>query len=392
MKALLIGCGQMGMTHLINLFNHDLIMHVTVVDRNSEVDANIINLPQRKDYSFYQELDSAIRDLDLDNLGLCVIASNTACHKEHLLALISQFNGLKTPPLIFVEKPLVEDLQALEEIKPLLDNYPGHLLGGYLIRHSPASIHAANYLFEHTLKINSVTINWTKNRAPTRPSPGVLVDETTHGLDLVLNDLIKHTGFSVSENNIDVLSVKGALSNKVVDIQKQKALYGTLTPQVLADLRFRLRVHASLSGGEEEHEILVTGRSSFNAEVFGRSIELVCSDNTIIRCVFDDDSQDKLVILKNNEDIYRESFRMNKVQAELYEAIAYQLTANPTQKSSAAGLEDMVKSINYVEMIKQKIQAMLPFMSKDDTFSPCFKYKKTFSAEESNGASSGLVL
>lgn len=379
MRALLIGCGQMGRTHLSNLFLNEFITQVSIVDKKPEVLEDIARLASGKEYSFYHDLNQSLQELGED-VDLCVIASNTACHKEHLKALLSHFQTLAAPPLLFMEKPLLQEFSELDELYNAIKCYPGHIIGGYLIRHSEASIKAAQYLKERSLTIKAVNVQWTKNRVPNRPSPGVLVDETTHALDLVLSYFLKQTGANIVKNGIDVLGIKGELSNSVVDQRAQLELYGTLLPQVAADLHYRLKVQSEFPSGSQS-ELILNGRSSFNAVKadgsadFKRSVELVCSDNTTLSLEFDANKEDVLTIMQDEAVVFCERYCGDKAKAELDRAVLFQRGLTDFGPQAERG--DLIKDLQFVELLQQKIKRMYKFMTEDQDASAFFKYKKT---------------
>ncbi len=407
MRALLIGCGQMGGVHLNNLLANDSVSALSVVDKDPEVFGKIADKLQAKAGTFFTNLSEALASLDPSNLGLCVIASNTACHQEHLSLLMTHLAQLERPPLLFVEKPLLEDLAELELLSDKLAAYPGHLIGGYLIRHSRASQLAADYLKEQQLNIVKAEVQWTKKRAPTRPSPGVLVDETTHALDLVLSYLLKQTGAQISQNGLEVLGVKGALSAKVIDQEKQLALYGAKEREkqvalygdnevkVLADLHYRFSVQTTLASGEQA-ALLMTGRSSFNAvnrdgaPDFKRCIKLTCTNETHLCLEFDKEGQDALTITRHGEVIVSEQYTGNKAKTELDTAIAYQL--GQTGLGCQASRADMIRDLELVNCIQKKITPLLRFMKQDSEQALFFKYKQTTAEVEPIPAASNNIF
>lgn len=354
MKALLIGCGQMGFVHLQRLLANQYIQEVIIVEpdkhRRQKIAEQFIESP----IILFERLNEALACYDTENAGpgICVIASNSALHGEHVSKIISKFNHYTRPPLLFVEKPLLENIFELETITPQLFSYRGNLIGGYLLRYSWASQLLIEYLVAHKLKIISIDVIWTKSIVPDRTSPGVLVDETTHAIDFIWSYLLPRSGFSFSDAPFEILSLEGIRSNAVIDVQKQYALYGTLTPPVLAELKYQFLANGYYQRNQK-HKISIKGYSSFISPSYERSVRVLCTGNVTIECQFDMGKKDHFFVYKDNIEMIQHSFRVDKVEKEINHAITYQL--NFHDKGPAADLSDMIKVIKLIHEVEQKL-------------------------------------
>lgn len=358
----MIGCGQMGFIHIQKLLENPNIKRISVVDTNA------FQLEQAKLFfkntliQYYEKIDEALIDIPVP--AMCVIASNTAYHSGNLLRVILQYKNETKPPLLFIEKPLVASLEELNNIAPQLREYKGYVVGGYLLRCSPVFKMVLDYLSANHLTINSIDINWIKKREPTRASAGVLTDETTHSFDLIFSYLLPKIGFPVKVEQIQLMQLEGIHSNTVVDIEKQKALYNTLVPAVLADVQYKLMLC-----GNDERTIIITGHSSFMSPTYDRTIIITCCDGTLVQCSFDINKMDHFSVIKDDKRLRHDSISCDKVRLELDDAIALQLGRIPA--TTPAGLDDMTKDIQLTTVLEKKIVEISKQTKEGEQFMWC---------------------
>ena len=181
-KVLLVGCGQMGRNHLSALQllqTEGRVGSLVAVDTDS---SRLVSLSEN--VKKYGSLETA---LAIEKPELVVLATNTVVHGPNIKTILEYISKGGNSPSLFVEKPFVESSAEVRELQSQLE-YVGYgasvpLAFAYLIRFSAAVDEAISSLRDAPVGLRDVEITWQKKRKPDRPSAGIHIDETTHGID-----------------------------------------------------------------------------------------------------------------------------------------------------------------------------------------------------------------
>lgn len=115
---------------------------------------------------------------------VAIVATNTPSHHtviEHLARMCET-------RWIFCEKPLGIDTAAVEDIQEVVDKYKVKVFTAFLIGFSPAVTALVNKMLDENLVLVDGSSTWGKNRiGDSRPSPGNLMDESVHGVKVLLD-------------------------------------------------------------------------------------------------------------------------------------------------------------------------------------------------------------
>jgi len=291
-RALIIGYGVMGKVHTKNLLKLGIdVAGVIDIDENALVDAkklgNIIIASDINDYL------QQCQDINTEPASIVAITANTKPHFKIIKQLID--SGY-IPNKLFIEKPITdtyeESIKLSEQLKQLSRDKPIDIAVGYLVRTSPAVSKLIDILQDSPYKNDTfeVNIKWQKQRNNTRPSAGVIRDETTHSIDLI-RYILSSLGRAVLEpENIKVNSA--LVSEKIIDKKKQLELYKedyleARVQQPFAEVAYELYYP----------DVAIKGSSSFVNSDYKREISLQ-SDNFIAVLNFDcrQTKQDSLTI------------------------------------------------------------------------------------------------
>lgn len=348
-SIMLIGHGQMGRNHLNNLR--------TLSERGTLSIASVVDTDERKLASLpahwaYTDLQEAYAATQPDAILEC---SNTASHKQNLERILALGNTFHRPAL-FIEKPIVENTQDAEHLLRELQNAgygTNHPVAcAYLLRFSPATEAAISAINEHGLRIEEIRVQWQKNRKPTRPSPGVHIDETTHAIDTALSYILPAVG--QKPRTITLTRADATRGDTFIDKEAQQNLYaGTpdkLTP--IGELQYRFDVDG----------MAVSGLSSFMRGPKERNITLYTNKGPL-KIIFDKDNTDQLD--SDIDGIGSTVYDMTKlhrgrVYAEWNAFLNYVKTG--IRSHALAGLEDAVFDANVSDAFDSRhIRASLPY-------------------------------
>lgn len=122
MNILLIGLGSIGKRHLTNILSLGY-QHVSVVSRSAKVKQLAENV------NGYKTVDEAFHSDQFDAAFVC---SPTACHIEQLTAVLHR--GVKR---VYVEKPLSNSLENLDEVIKLATANSADVIVGYDLHFDP---------------------------------------------------------------------------------------------------------------------------------------------------------------------------------------------------------------------------------------------------------------
>ncbi len=329
-SVLVIGHGFMGTNHVKNLETlqkENAVQIIGVVD----IDKNRLD---SLNYPTFLSTKEALSQLCPD---IVVIATNT---KEHFDVLKTIFQSGQHPAL-FVEKPLVETSAQTDEIMTFLKDRQSVLTSGYLFRHSPIVGYAINYLNSHHFTVEKIQVRWQKKRAPTRPSAGVHIDEATHPVDLILNQLLPALDIPNQPISIQCLSRK--YNDSIVDQAQQALLYQENHEKLipLAEVEFEIFTPT----------LPIRVFSSFLQPPQIREIVLHCSSETTLLLNFDKDQTDQLEIrsAQGMETIVFE--KPNKLLTEWRAFLDYYHTG--TTSRSIPSFEEMRTDILITEMLDE---------------------------------------
>ena len=346
---MVVGCGQMGKAHLSGLQllkNEGKVDSLAVVDNDP---SRLVSLGEG--VRGYNSLEAA---LETENPELIVLATNTAVHGQNIKTILDYALQNGTSPSLFVEKPFVESSAEVEKLRLELEHV-GYgttvpLAFAYLIRFSPVVEDAILYLNQTSSQIQSADIFWQKKRKPERPSAGIHIDETTHGIDTFCY-LLESSGRKITSAVLEDKKTDYDLS--IVHAEAQQRLYGE-THVPMARVRYRF----SIDG------VSLSGFSSFLDEPQRREMKLTLVDNSVLSLSFDTQKKDIFQRyspqgeLVETKEYSLDTPQSNRVYQELGAMVEYHQTK--VRPQNLAGLEDAIRDVTVTEMLGRE-DLVLPY-------------------------------
>lgn len=335
-SVLVVGHGFMGANHVKTLELLQQENKVTIVGIVDTDSARLKNIP----YPCFQDVQLACSHLHPD---IVVVVSNTQTHYD-VIRQILNLSDSDCLPALFVEKPLVETAKQAQEMAQVLKekNYGKEIpiTCGYLFRNTPIINQSIDYINQNQLKLEKVTVQWQKQRAPTRPSAGVHIDEATHPVDLVLNRIFPALG--IASQPLTITCFKRLYDISIVDEKQQKVLYvnepDKLIPLALVEYEIKTP------------EISIQSFSSFATAPQVREITLHCSDNVSVKLIYDKDQTDFLEIISpTQKELMLQVKKPNKLLEEWRAFLDYYHSGVRT--SDLASIQDMVTDIEITESL-----------------------------------------
>ncbi len=351
-KVLLAGCGQMGRAHLSSLQllqKEGKVGSLIVADIDS---SRLFSLDER--VRGYTSIETALMT---ENPELIVLATNTAVHGQNIKQILDYASQSRNYLSLFVEKPFVESSAEVEQLQPELEHV-GYastipLAFAYLIRFSPVVEEAISYLNQTDVPIKSAEILWQKKRKPERPSAGIHIDETTHGIDTFCY-LLESSGKRITSAVLEEKKADYDLS--IVNVEAQRRLYGEEhVPMARVHYRF------SIDG------ISLSGFSSFLDEPQRREMKLTLADNSTLSLFFDTQKKDVFQRhgpsgeLVETREYPQDTPQSNRVYQELTAMLQYHQTK--VRPQNLASLEDAIRDVIVTEMLGRE-DLILPYRFK----------------------------
>ncbi len=348
-KVLLVGCGQMGKAHLSAL---QLLQGERKVDSLVAVDNDSSRLASLDgSISGYDSLEVA---LGSENPQIVVLATNTAVHGQNIKTILDYALQKGNSPSLFVEKPFVESSAEVEKLRSKLERV-GYgttvpLAFAYLIRFSPVVEDAISYLHQTSVPIKNAEILWQKKRKPERPSAGIHIDETTHGIDTFCY-LLESSGRKITSTVLEDKKADYDLS--IVHAEAQQRLYGEAHIPMA-----RVRYRFSIDG------VSLSGFSSFLDEPQRREMKLTLADNTTLCLSFD--TQKKDIFQRYNSGgqlVETKEYSLDTPQSNrVYQELAAMLNYHETtvRPQNLAGLEDAIRDVVVTEVLGRE-DLVLPY-------------------------------
>lgn len=182
-KVSVIGLGQMGINHLINLTKIKKINSIKIYDiiRKKELEEK-----------FKTKFANNINEV-LDGSDAIIIASPTSTHLKYFLKCSKKIKN------IFIEKPLVTNVSDFKKIFNIVKKKKINLKVGYIERFNPIIKTLKKILKKK--KILNLDIIRTNNRKNIIKDTSLIFDVMTHDIDLALY-------FSGNINNISTNGLK----------------------------------------------------------------------------------------------------------------------------------------------------------------------------------------
>lgn len=348
-KVLLAGCGQMGRNHLSALQllkSEGRVGSLVAVDTDSSRLASL-----GEDVKKYDSLEVA---LAAENPELIVLATNTAVHGQNIKEILDYTSRTGNYPSLFVEKPFVESSVEVGKLESELERV-GYgetipLAFAYLIRFSPVVEDAISYLKQASTPLQSAEILWQKKRKPERPSAGIHIDETTHGIDTFCY-LLESSGRTVTSAVLE--DKKTDYDSSIVDAEAQRRLYGEAHVPMA-----RVRYRFSIDG------VSLSGFSSFLDEPQRREMKLTLADDSTLSLSFDTQKKDIFQRygpsgeLVETREYPQDTPKSNRVYQELAVMLDYHRTK--TRPQTLAGLDDAIRDVTVTEMLGRE-DLVLPY-------------------------------
>lgn len=292
-----------------------------------------------------------------ENPELIVLATNTAVHSQNIKKILDYASRIGNYPSLFVEKPFVESSAEAEQLQPELERV-GYasaipLAFAYLIRFSPVVEDAISYLNQVSTPLLSAEILWQKRRKPERPSAGIHIDETTHGIDTFCY-LLEFSGRKVTSAVLEDKKTDYDLS--IVNVEAQRRLYGEAHVPLA-------RVHYRFSVGK----ISLTGFSSFLNEPQRREMKLILADDSTLSLSFDTQKKDVFQRYDSRGELVEtkeyslDTPQSNRVYQELAAMLNYHQTK--VRPQNLASLEDAIRDVVVTEMLGKE-DLVLPYSFK----------------------------
>lgn len=194
----LVGLGKMGISYIDNIIESPDLNVIGLCDTNSEsVDVALDKFTQTKPPGFtnYQEM------LKQTNPNLVIIATPTDSHFNFLKEAIEKDNN------VLIEKPVCLTSEEADQLEKISISESQRIAVGYLTRYSPVIEEAKKFITAFNLQPHHIDIRWIKDRRGQRKHFGVIGQEATHPLDLMLHSLIDYETIqlpdSILTNKID---------------------------------------------------------------------------------------------------------------------------------------------------------------------------------------------
>jgi len=181
----MLGCGMMGLEHLLNLALIDGAQVVAIAEPNGDMLARALRIvPDARVFNDMQSL------LDFPDLDALVVATPNYQHEDQLLHIFST-----TSLPVLVEKPLVTRLDHVQQIRAAADTHPAPVWVGMEYRYMPPIAAFRKRLAEGQIgSMKMLTIR--EHRFPflkkvgdwnrfNRNTGGTLVEKCCHFFDLM---------------------------------------------------------------------------------------------------------------------------------------------------------------------------------------------------------------
>ncbi len=177
-KVLVVGLGNMGLSHALAYYNNPAFKIVALVNRSK------VDLPEELlSYPFYEDFYTALSELKPD---LVCIATYTDSHAEYAMAAMD--NGAH----VFVEKPLANNIDDARKLVDKARQSGLKLVVGYILRVHPswrrlieeARALGGPYIFRLNLNQQSSGEQWEVHKQLMR-STSPIVDCGVHYVDVM---------------------------------------------------------------------------------------------------------------------------------------------------------------------------------------------------------------
>ena len=177
MRVLIVGVGNMGLSHALAHHHNPLSDVVGIVNRSGRA------LPSGLDaYSAFPSFDEGMGT----NPELVVIASYTDTHASYAM------RAMRAGAHVFVEKPLAETVEAAEQVVQVAKETGRKLVVGYILRHHPSWVRLIEearalggpYVFRMNLNQQSTGAEWDTHKALMQTTSPI-VDCGVHYVDVM---------------------------------------------------------------------------------------------------------------------------------------------------------------------------------------------------------------
>jgi predicted dehydrogenase len=364
-RVLLVGHGEMGAHHqrtLRRLEERSLVQIAGVADiepdRLREIGHSVTT---------YTDVSTALHDARPDIVG---IATNTPTHGDIIEETLRYGRETGVFPALFVEKPIEENskraVAVANQLRVADYEKSTALAFAYLIRFSPALDETMEYLRLNGLHIVTAEVTWQKRRAPTRPSPGIHTDETTHAIDTLVSYLLPLNGQKIA--SLQVQETQSIYTFDVVDKMRQTQLYERQMTEVraacqergmsaaetmtaieeaikpMAEIRYAL--NATTAAGEA---VKICGISSFLRPPLRRQIRLTCDNGKLVVITLDAEGHDVLEIERKRSTYDTGAIEKGRVYQEWSSFLDYVRTGQRSPR--LAGLDDALFDLSLTEAL-----------------------------------------
>ncbi len=181
LKAVLVGAGPMGARYINNIWKVNGLTLAEICDSNTGRASSLVSDRKRPP----RILDRYGQALESDS-EVVIIATPTTTHAEFLK------QAVEVGKHVLVEKPVCLTWEETNELEDIALGKGQQVAVGYLTRFSRNIEIARRFISENKLIPYHSDIRWTKDRPNISKHYGVIGQEVTHPLDLMLHMLIGH--------------------------------------------------------------------------------------------------------------------------------------------------------------------------------------------------------
>lgn len=315
----LVGLGHLGKIHLKLISEIEVLNLVGIFDTDQNLTNELAQKYNCKAFSNYQDLLNVVDAVD--------IVTPTHTHFKYVKSALQNLKH------VFVEKPIVQNIDEAEQIVKFTESAKVVLQVGHVERFNPAFLALKN----HTINPKFIEAHRLANFNPRGTDVDVILDLMIHDIDIILkltNSKVKN----ISANGVSILSDKLDIANARLEFENNTVANLTASRISMKNMRkmriFQNDAYISIDFLEKKSEIIQLKNTASE-----NSLEIKVNENST-----------KYLTISNPK-----SEANNAIQEEL---IAFSKSILNGEKI-ASDVYDAYKSIDVAHKILKKIEADL---------------------------------
>jgi len=297
----LIGLGHLGKIHLKLINELDSLNLIGIFDTDQKLTHELAEKYNCKAFDNYQDLLSVVDAVD--------IVTPTHTHFDYVKS------ALKNLKHVFVEKPIVQNIDEAKQIVKFTEEAKVVLQVGHVERFNPAFLALKNY----AINPKFIEAHRLANFNPRGTDVDVILDLMIHDIDIILK-LTKSNVSKISANGVSILSDKLDIANARLEFENKTVANLTASRISMKNMRkmriFQNDAYVSIDFLEKKSEII-----QLKNEASENSLPIkVNEDKTKYLSISNPKSEENNAILEELRAFSKSITQHEKIASDVYDA------------------------------------------------------------------------